>query len=231
MPRARGTVSIAVSIALSTSLLATPSWGSSDLGLGTVVFAQRAHIDAAQTSVGATVFAGDRVDTEPGGSLQIRSGVTRLVLSGSSRLVWGPNGDSPSATLTGGTAAFSTAGARALVLHASTAAFKPQSDEPTVANVTLLNAKELLVRCSRGAVLIAVEDDVRVIPEGAAYRIVLDPDLAPRAEAPAPSTPASWGQNPPTKAGRSRFLWYAIAFTAIITGFVVWKAFESPEDP
>jgi hypothetical protein len=134
--------------------------------------------------------------------------------------------------LTGGTAAFSTAGARAFVLHAGTAAFKPRSDAPTVANVTLLNAKELVVRCSRGAVLIAVEDDVRVIPEGTAYHVVLDPEAAGRAGAvPAPAAPASWGQNQPIKAGKSRFIWYAIAFTALVTGFAISEALESPDRP
>src|SRR4029078_558481 len=101
--------------------------------------------------------------TAEAGSVQIRSGAARLVLKSSSRIIWGADGVHPSATLTGGTAAFSTASANAFVLHASTAAFKPQSDEPTVANVTFLNPKELVVRCTRGAVLIAVEDDVRVV--------------------------------------------------------------------
>jgi len=182
------------------------------------------------------VFAGDKLDTEQvGGSLQIRAGAARLVLTASSRLVWGAEGGSPSATLVGGTAAFSTAGAKAFVLHAGTAAFRPRSDEPTVANVTLLNPKELVVRCSRGAVLIAVEDDVRVIPEGTAYRVVLDPAAAGRlGGAPAPAAtpaPASWGQHPPIKAGKSKFIWYAIGFTALVTWFAVSEALESPDRP
>ena len=230
MPLARGTVSIGLSILLSISLLATSIWGNPGLGSGTVVSAERAHIATAVATVGATVFAGDKLDTEQvGGSLQIRAGAARLVLTASSRLVWGAEGGSPSATLVGGTAAFSTAGAKAFVLHAGTAAFRPRSDEPTVANVTLLNPKELVVRCSRGAVLIAVEDDVRVIPEGTAYRVVLDPEAAARlGGAPAP---ASWGQHPPIKAGKSKFIWYAIGFTALVTWFAVSEALESPDRP
>jgi hypothetical protein len=232
MPAVRGSLSATLSILLSVSLLATPILGNSGLGSGTVVSAERAHVGTAAASVGATVFAGDKLDTEQVGSLQIRAGAARLVLTSSSRLVWGSEGGSPSATLTGGTAAFSTAGARAFVLHAGTAAFKPRSDAPTVANVTLLNAKELVVRCSRGAVLIAVEDDVRVIPEGTAYHVVLDPEAAGRAGAvPAPAAPASWGQNQPIKAGKSRFIWYAIAFTALVTGFAISEALESPDRP
>ena len=238
MPRPRGTLSITLSLLLSVSLLASPIWGNSGLGSGTVVYAERAHIGTAAATVGATVFTGDKLDTEQErGGLQIRAGAARLVLTASSRLVWGAEGGSPSATLMGGTAAFSTAGAKAFVLHAGTAAFRPRGDEPTVANVTLLNPKELVVRCSRGAVLIAVEDDVRVIPEGTAYRVVLDPEAAGRlggAPTPVPAaTPArtSRGQNPPLKAGKSNFVWYAIIFTAIVTSYVVSEVLESPSGP
>lgn len=236
MLRACGPLSISVSVLLSVSLLASPILGDPGLGAGTVVAAESAHIGTAPATVGATVFPGDKLDTERvRGGLQIRAGTARLVLSASSRLVWGTEDELPSATLTSGRAAFSTAGAKAFVLHAGTAAFRPRGNEPTVASVTLLSPKELLVRCSRGAVLIAVEDDVRVITEGTAYRVVLDPEAASRlGGAPTPAaTPTSttWGQKPPIKAGKSKFIWYAIGFTALVTGFAVYEALESPDRP
>ena len=232
MPRTRGTAPVALSVLLSISLLATSTLGNSGLGSGTVVSAESAHLGTTAVTVGATVFAGDKLDTTSAGSMQIRAGAARLVLTASSRLVWGGEGGAASATLLGGSAAFSTSSEKAFVLHAGTAAFKPRGDEPTVANVTLLNPKELVVRCSRGAVLIAVEDDVRVVPEGTAYRVVLDPEAAvPAGAAPAPATPASWGQQQPIKTGKSKFIWYAIAFTAIVTGILVWKTWESPDRP
>ncbi len=176
MPRSRGTALIYLSILLSISLLATPIEGNSGLGSGTVVYAESAHIGTAAASVGATVFAGDKLDTEQvRGGLQIRAGAVR-----------------------------------------------PRGDESTVANVTLLNPRELVVRCSRGAVLIAVEDDVRVIPESTAYRVVLDPEAAAQ---------GTWGQNPPHPPARSKFIWYAIGFTALVTGFALYEALESPDRP
>ncbi|HEY4815988.1 MAG TPA: hypothetical protein VIH67_01065 [Candidatus Acidoferrum sp.] len=200
--------------------------------MGTVVSAERAHVGTAAASAGSTVFAGDKLDTEQAGSLQIRAGAARLALTGSSRVVWGAEYGVASATLLGGTAAFSTADAKAFVLHAGTAVFRPRGNEPMVANVTFLNPKELVVRCSRGTLLIGVDDDIRAIPEGTAYHVVLDPEAAaPAGEVPAPATPASWGQNQPIKAGKSKFIWYAIAFTAIVTGIVLWRALESPDRP
>jgi hypothetical protein len=232
MPRARGSLAVSLSVLLSVSLLASSTFGSSALGLGTVVSADRAHVGTAMASAGSTVFAGDKLNTEQAGHLQVRVGTARLVLTGSSQVVWGADDGAPSATLTGGTAAFSTANAKAFVLHAGTAVFRPRDDEPTVANVTFLNPKELVVRCSHGALLIGVDDDVRVIPEGTAYHVVLDPDAAiPAGAAPAAASPSSWPQRPPIKAGKSKFIWYAIAFTAIVTGFVIYEACESPDRP
>lgn len=232
MPRKRGAASVTLSVLLSMSLLARPVLGNSGLGSGTVLSAESAHVGTVAVTAGTTVFAGDKIDTSPAGSMQIRAGAARLVLTASSRLVWGGETGSASATLLGGTAAFSTSRENAFVLHAGTAAFKPRGDEPTVANVTVLNPKELVVRCSRGAVLIAVEDDVRVVPEGTAYHVVLDPEAAvPPGAVPAPATSASWGQHQPIKTGKSKFIWYAIAFTVLVTAFALSEALESPDRP
>src|SRR5712672_1384120 len=232
MPRARGSLSVTLSIVLSISLLAASTFGGSPLGLGTVVSADRAHVGTAAASAGSTVFAGDKLDTEQAGNLQIRAGAAQLVLTSSSKVVWGAEDGAPSATLTGGTAAFSTSNAKAFVLHAGTAVFRPRDNEPTVANVTLLNAKELVVRCSRGALLIGVDDDIRVVPEGTAYHVILDPDAAiPAGALPAGTGSSSWGQERPIKSGKSRSIWYAIALPAIVTGYLLWEVSESPDRP
>src|SRR6267142_6708081 len=96
MPRPRGSLSVTLSILLSINLLATSTFGGSALGLGTVVSADRAHVGTAAASAGSTVFAGDKLDTEQAGNLQIRAGAARLVLTGSSRGVWGDENGAPS---------------------------------------------------------------------------------------------------------------------------------------
>lgn len=191
-----------------------------------IVSADRANVGTAKASVGTTIFNGDQLRTAALGSLEVRSAAARFMLTASSHATWGVQGSIPEATLTGGTAVFSTANAKAFILHAGTAEFRPQTDEPTIGNVTLLNPKELVVRCSRGALTIAVEDDVRVIPEGSAYHVLLDPDALPPADVP------QWGdQKQPRKPGKSKFIWYAIAFTAVITGIAAYIAWESCDRP
>lgn len=201
------------------------TWGSAAVGNGVIVSAERATIGSVNATTGSTIFAGDRLNTDQAGHLQVRAAAARLLLTASSHVIWGEEDGTPEATLTGGTAVFSTANSKAFLLHAGTAVLRPQNDQPTIGNVTLVNARELVVRCSRGALTIAVEDDVRVIPEGTAYHIVLDVNSLPSADAP------QWDPRPPKKPGRSKFIWYAIGFTAVVTGIAVHEALESPDKP
>lgn len=216
-------------ILLSLALLISPLWAAPSTALGTVVFANRARVGAADTSVGATVFSGDQLSTDQVGSVQIRAGAARFLLGRSSTATLAQDETTPSATLTAGTATFSTANSKAFVLHVATAVVRPSSDQPTVGKVIVLGPKELLVKSIRGSLQIAVEDDVREIPEGAAYRVVVDPN-PPEPQGPRGAGTKGMG-GPPIKAAKSRFIWYAVAITAGVTVWVGYEAFESADKP
>src|SRR5882762_11211410 len=85
---------------LSCTLLTAPVWAASSSSLGIVVYADRAHFGAAVASVGATVFSGDRLSTEQSGSVQVRAGAARLLLSGASIATLSQEHANPAATLT-----------------------------------------------------------------------------------------------------------------------------------
>jgi hypothetical protein len=214
---------------LSYTLLITPVWAAPSSSLGTVVYAYRAHVGAAQTSVGATVFSGDRLSTDQSGSVQVRAGAARLLLSGASIATLSQEDANPAATLTLGSATFSTANSNAFALHVASAVIRPNTNQPTIGQVTVLNPKELIVKSTRGSLRIAVEDDVREIPEGAAYRIVLDPN-AVDAQGPRGAGTKGYGGSP-MKAAKSRFIWFAIAATAVVTVITFQEVFESPARP
>jgi hypothetical protein len=218
-----------IAVLLSYTLLITPVWAAPSSSLGTVVYADRAHVGAAQTSVGATVFSGDRLSTEQSGSVQVRAGAARLLLSGASIATLSQEDANPAATLTLGSATFSTANSNAFALHVATAVIRPNTNQPTIGQVTVLNPKELIVKSTRGSLRIAVEDDVREIPEGFAYRIVLDPNAADP-QGPRGAGTKGYGGSP-MKAAKSRFIWFAIAATAVVTVFAFQEVFESPARP
>jgi hypothetical protein len=214
-------------VVLSASLTGAPSWGAPNAALGTVIAAQRAHVGTANAEVGTTIYGGDYLSTEQQGSVQIRAGAARLLLSGNSSVTV----DQASAHLLSGSATFSTASAQAFTLFASRAAIRPQTDAPTIAQVTYLSDKELIVRSTRGPLAITVEDETQVIAEGTAYRVELDPDLAQGPEGAGSGQRSQGRGGPPLRAGRSRFLIVAISAAAAVTAFAIYKALESPDRP
>jgi len=213
---------------LSLTLLISPLWAAPSTTFGTLVFANRARVGNTNASVGATVFSGDRLSTDEIGSVQIRAGAARLLLASASAATLSQEEVSPAATLTAGTATFSTANSKAFVLHVASAIIRPNTDQPTIGKVTVLNPKELVVKCVRGSLQIAVQDDVREIPEGEAYRVVLDPNADPQG----PRGAGTKGMGgPPIKAAKSRFIWYAVAITGGLTIYVAHEAWESAYKP
>ena len=218
--------------ALSLGIVCVPMWGATPptvTPLGTIVAADRAHVGGASADVGTTVYGGDRLSTELQGSMQLRAGAARLLLLSSSAAIVNDAEGAPSARLLLGTATFSTGNAHAFTLYASKAVIRPQTDEPTIGQVTMVNEKELLVSARRGALTVAVEDELQVIPPGSSFRVLLDP--ADPGQGPAGAGSGQGGpmnKNGPLKAGRSRFL---ILATAVTGGLTVWGVLEAVESP
>ena len=169
---------VILAVILSFSLPQTSLSRASSSSLGAIVYADRAHLGAGNASAGTTIFPGDKLRTEPTGSLQICAGAARLLLSGSSSATLTLENDRLGASLTTGSAVFSTANSSAFTFRVAAAVIRPSTDLPTIGQVMMLNPKEFLVKSVRASLRIAVEDDVREIPEGASYRIVLDPAAA-----------------------------------------------------
>ena len=217
-----------VATLLSLTLLISPLWATPSAAFGTVVFVNRGRVGNANASVGATVFSGDSLSTDQVGSMQIRAGAARLLLAGGSTAILAQDEASAAATLTAGTATFSTANSKAFALHVASAIIRPNTDQPTIGKVTVMGPKELVVKSVRGSLQIAVEDDVREIPEGEAYRVVLDPNADPQGPRGA-GTKGIGG--PPIKAAKSKFIWYAVAIVAGVTFYVVHEAVESADHP
>jgi hypothetical protein len=228
MPRSREIVAAC----LATCLLMTPVFGASIGSLGTVVASNAASVGGTGAAVGTLIFSGDNLSTADAGSVQLRTSGARFLLASNSTATVNEEGGVPSATLLRGSATFSTSSAKGFALNAFTAVIRPQSDEATVGQVTVLGPKELLVNCSKGALTITVGDDSRVIAEGSAYRIVLDPSEEEAQNQPPPEGSGAKGSGkPPIMAAKSKFVWYVIGAVALVTILAVHKALESPDRP
>jgi hypothetical protein len=220
---------------LTVSMATAPLFAAPTSALGTVVTAEKAHVGEALVSVGTTVYGGDRLSTEADGSVQLRAGAARLLLASSSVAIVNDESGSASARLLKGTATFSTANAQAFTLYASRVAIRPEKDAPTIGQVTYLNDKEMIVHATRNDLTVTVDGETQIIPEGTAYRVLLDPPESMTQAPEGAGTGSQGGGNnrggPPLRAGRSRFLIVAVSLTAVATGIAIYKALESPNRP
>jgi len=215
---------------LSIVLFQTPASGAANSRIGAILSAARAHVGTAPASAGTTVFGGDILSTEQNGNLQIRAGAARLLLAGSSSAMLGDVDGTPSVKLYSGTAVFSTAIAKAFTLLASTAEIRPRDDVPTVAQVSIENPKQFTVRCSRGALTVTIDGETRIIPEGEAYRVVLDSDAAPEPQGPRGVGTKDFG-GLPRKPGKNHTYLVLIGVITIVTIPALHEVVESPDKP
>lgn len=204
-----------------------PARPAGAVALGLVTQASAAHLGQAAASTGASVFSGDTLRTDAQGVLGVRSGAARLLLAEQTTLTVDGQAGLTRAELASGTLLFSTAKAAALEIFASEATIRPASDAPTVAQITVVGPKELRVMARKGALRFTYDEETRMIPEGASYRVMLDTGQ----QAPAPATFPT--QKEPRKSGRSRkgfifLLGGAMALTAFVA---VRSALLSPDRP
>jgi hypothetical protein len=217
-------------------LTTAPAWAGPTpaTSLGTIITADHARVGDSSAEVGTTVFGGDRLATDPQGSVQMRAGAARLLLQSASAAIINDSDGAPSAKLLLGTATFSTGNAKAFTLFASRAAIRSQSDAPTIGQVTFLSDKELLVVSKRGPLTVTVDGETQVIPEGAAYRVLLDMSQGPEGAGSGKDKDKDHkrsGNGMPVKAGRNYFLVTVVAGTAIVSGLAISEALESPNRP
>ena len=199
----------------------------------------RARVGSSSISAGATLFGGDRLLTDDTGSVQLRTGAARVLLAGGSTIVLARDALLPEASLTRGTAVLAAANS-AFALRVGEMVIRPAADKPTVAQVTVVGARRLLVTSRRGSLTVSVDDDVRLIPEGMSYRIVLRPsDAEPAAttassqDSPSPGNTSEGGhpRGRTRKSGRNLFLWRLIPLPPFIAIIALWEALESPDRP
>ena len=195
--------------------------------LGMVTHAERAHVGEAAASVGSTIYDGDRLSTEAGGVLRISGPYLTLQLDAQSILTLrrpASKEGSAEADLACGTLVLSAARNGSVSVVADDALIRPAANA-ALAHIRVVNPKELRIYAQRGALEFSYHGESKVVAEGAAYRVLLDPS---EKEAVAlESEPAN--QKPPMV--HHKFLLIAIGIAAGIPIPVVVHDMESPDKP
>lgn len=165
-------------IAWAAYLLALGPLPANTIPLGMITHAERAHVGEAAASEGSTIYEGDRLSTESAGVMRINSPGLTLQLDGQSSLVLHRPADPDGrimADLASGTLVFSAARTCDFVVVADNAMIRPISNASVIAHIRIVNKRELRIYAKRGALEFSYHGESETIPEGAAYRVLLDP--------------------------------------------------------
>jgi ferric-dicitrate binding protein FerR (iron transport regulator) len=199
------------------SLLAgIPALGQS-ASLGVVTQSSLGRLNNAIASVGSTIYNGDRLSTEAGGTLGVRSGSVQLVLPENSAIFVGQEGPTFTAALQQGSVAFTVESGGVLRLTAADVRVRPQSSALTVGQMTLENCA--VVVTSRAQPLeVTAGKETKIVEAGQSYRVSLE---------------TGCGTHPnkgPLAAAHSRFLLIPVIVGGL-TVLAIQEVFESPDRP
>lgn len=158
------------------SLCNLPSMASSEKPLGVIAQAVHAQLDNANATTGATVYAGDTLETEAGGVLRMRLGSSQFYLLASSAAMLAQNSTGAVLTVTRGTAGFSTSPSGQFALDTPAGIIRAANGKAAYGQATITSATELLVSAMRGDLVVDNEGELHSIPEGKSYRIVIEVD-------------------------------------------------------
>lgn len=187
--------------------------------LGVVLQADRAQVGADITTGGATIYEGDRLETVADGTLRARLGGPQIYLRPNTAAEVHSLSNGFSASLMHGTLVVSSAKGQDFQLLADGATIRPVRAQETVAQVSWVNAKELVLTSNRGAIEVSMGDEVKTVEAGNSYRMEVET-----------ADPNPQG-GPPLRTGRNRFVLIAIIGVSAATGIGIWRALISPSAP
>jgi hypothetical protein len=186
--------------------------------LGVVTQSIGGHLGTAAASAGATIYDGDRLDTEDKGTLSLRAGTVQLSLSADTTVVMQHDESGLTPTLERGSVVFRTESG-GLRLSASDVLVRPQSSMPTVGQMTL-EICAVLVTSRVQALEVTAGAETKIVEEGKSYRVLLGGPCSAQSKRP----PLVSGQ-------RSRFLEVVIIGAGAAMIPILHEALESPDRP
>jgi len=148
--------------------------------LGILTQAYDAHLNEAAAFPGLSVFEGEDVSTEAEGRLGVRVGRVTVLLAGSSGATLHGIDNGAHVDLIAGTVSFSSPENGIVEIHAEEAFLRPERNQLTQAEVTILAPGVLQIRVRRGDLAFRYREEFQVLPEGATYRIYLDSPAEPQ---------------------------------------------------
>lgn len=149
------------------------------VSLGVVSSAVHAHRGTTAIENGAAIFDGDNLSTDASGTLQAQLGQSQVNLLPNSNILVHRLFAGYSASLASGTIVFSSEGGETVQVVANGATIQPKDATPTIAQISYINANELILTSKRGDLLVTMGNQSQTVTEGSSYRMMIRPGGAP----------------------------------------------------
>lgn len=205
-----------------------PGFAANEKPLGLVLQAREARMDNAKLAVGTTVYPGDTVETDTGGTLRLKLGRNQIYLLASSAATLAQDAAVVHAVVEQGTVGFSSNGTDKIELEIPEGILRAADGLPAYGQVTITSPREVVISAYRGTLVLDNEGELHTVPAGKSYRVTME--LEPAAVAPAAQDTQS--DNAQTvKPRRRRRLAFYLIFTGALAGITygVWQELaESP---
>ena len=194
--------------------------------LGMVVTAENAHVSGAVASVGSDVFTGEVLQTDPGGNLRLKFGMTQIYLNSGSNATLGQEANPLRMVLTQGTLGFSSAAGAQFEVETPVGIVRSADGQRAFGEVTLVGPKKILVAAYHGTLIVKGVGIERTITEGNAFNISLAPDPEPAGAGPTPASP-----KPALHGGGGVLIFDAVILGAAGgVGYAIWH-YTTESDP
>ena len=214
---------------LSVGLLGVPSFAANEKPLGLVTQATEAHLGSAAVAIGTTVYPGDTLATDEGGTVRLKVGGSQFYLLSSSSATLSAGSAIVNASVARGTVGFSSNGTDQLSLEIPEGIVRAADGQPGYGQVTVIGPREVIVSAYRGTLVLDNDGELHEIPAGKSYRVTMD--LEPASE---PQGPAGAGGNNKVVAPRRRHLLFDLIILGAVGGasYALWYHLsESPYNP
>src|SRR5271157_4695367 len=177
----RRALALFLSVALCFLPLLCGAGGKAPFGILTQAY--DAYLNEAAAFPGLSVFDGEDVSTGTDGRLSVRVGLATVSLAGSSGASLHGMDCGAHVDLNAGTVAFRSPENVIVEIHAEEAFLRPEKNQLTQAEVSILAPGVLQIGARRGDLAFRYREEFQVLPEGATYRIYLDSPAEPEGSA------------------------------------------------
>jgi hypothetical protein len=156
-------------------LACQPPLPAADAPLGVVLQANLAHVKDSAITEGATVYPGDELSTDVGGSLDLRIVNSRFSLAANSRAHFYPGEKGSVAELASGTLTFRReAGSDGIEVVASDVRIAPKGEGVVTGLVTVFSPCKITVTSVTGEIEVRSGNETRTVSEKEAYSVIPD---------------------------------------------------------